>query len=136
MKNQKNTQRAKVKAYLESGRPITSWEAIEKFHCSRLSAVIYSLRYEYNMNIATEMFEENGTRCAKYVLKANPIVKESIKEYLLRGSYLTEEIAQQVFECDNVKLVLNELKGEGLNVVSKQKTPLCGKPFTIWTIGK
>jgi hypothetical protein len=32
--------------------------------------------------------------------------------------------------------VLDELKEEGLNIVSKRRKPLCGKEFTIWTIEK
>ena len=72
METKFDTQRAKVRAYLESGKAITSWEAIELFHCTRLSAVIFSLKNDYNMNIFTEMISGDGVRYAKYILKADP----------------------------------------------------------------
>ena len=60
METKFDTQRAKVKAYLESGKSITSWEAIEMFHCTRLSAVIFSLKNDYGMNIVAEMVSGDG----------------------------------------------------------------------------
>lgn len=136
METKFDTQRAKVKAYLESGKSITSWEAIEMFHCTRLSAVIFSLKNDYGMNIVAEMVSGDGVRYAKYFLKADSKLKGEIKDYLMRGNYLTKEVAEQVFECKNINLVLDELKEEGLNIVSKRRKPLCGKEFTIWTIEK
>lgn len=136
METKFDTQRAKVRAYLESGKSITSWEAIEMFHCTRLSAVIFSLKNDHNMNIVTEMVSGDGVRYAKYILKADPKLKGEIKDYMMRGNYLTKEVAEQVFECKNINLVLDELKEEGLNIVSKRRKPLCGKEFTIWTIEK
>ena len=38
------TKIGKVRAFLEDGNSITSWQAIELFSCTRLSAVIYALR--------------------------------------------------------------------------------------------
>lgn len=46
------TKIGKVRAFLEDGNTITSWKAIELFHCTRLSAVIYALRNDYGMAIA------------------------------------------------------------------------------------
>ena len=136
METKFDTQRAKVKAYLESGKSITSWDAIEMFHCTRLSAVIFSLKNDYGMNIVAEMVSGDGVRYAKYFLKADPKLKGEIKDYMMRGNYLTKEVAEQVFECKNLDMVLNELREEGLNIVSKRRKPLCGKEFTIWTIEK
>ena len=56
---------------------ITSWEAIKEYGCTRLSAVIYRLRHDYNLNIVSEDIEftdryGNKTSFAKYIL-----VKES-----------------------------------------------------------
>lgn len=136
METKFDTQRAKVKAYLESGKSLTSWEAIEMFHCTRLSAVIFSLKNDYNMNIVTEMVSGDGVRYAKYMLKADPKLKAEMKGYMMRGNYMTKEVAEQVFECKNLDMVLNELREEGLNIISKRRKPLCGKEFTIWTIEK
>lgn len=63
------TQRAKVRDYLLTGKTITSWEAIQMFHCTRLSAVIYSLINDYDMDIETQIIWEEDTHYAKYFLK-------------------------------------------------------------------
>ena len=59
--------------HLEEYGEITSWEAIKLFGATRLSAIIYNLRYKYNMNIRTEKVEftdRYGSKAsfAKYVL--------------------------------------------------------------------
>lgn len=59
--------------HLEEYGEITSWEAIKLFGATRLSAIIYNLRYKYNMNIRTEKVEftdRYGTPSdyAKYIL--------------------------------------------------------------------
>ena len=38
------SQREQVLTHLKKGLPITSWEAIQQFRITRLSAVIYDLR--------------------------------------------------------------------------------------------
>ena len=59
----------KVKEYLEEHGKITSWEAIQKFRATRLSAIIYNLRNVYEMNIQTVMkLSEEKTPYAEYVL--------------------------------------------------------------------
>ena len=43
-----------IKKWLESGNQITQVLAHEKFGTTRLSSIIYSLRYNYGMNIITD----------------------------------------------------------------------------------
>jgi len=56
---------------------ITSWEAIKEYGATRLSAIIYNLRNNYNLNIITEevdFIDRYGNKASygKYIL-----VKES-----------------------------------------------------------
>lgn len=69
MKENFETKTAKIKAFLLAGNVITSWDAIAKFNCTRLSSVIYNLKNDYGMNIETQMIYEDGKRYAKYYLK-------------------------------------------------------------------
>lgn len=126
------TKIGKVRAFLEDGNSITSWKAIELFRCTRLSAVIYALRNDYGMAIADKRIYEEDTNYSKYWLTADPATKNAIKDYLLNGKRITEKIAKEHFDCDCIKVVINELREEGLNIVSAKRTPLCGKPFTVW----
>ena len=126
------TKIGKVRAFLEDGNSITSWKAIELFHCTRLSAVIYALRNDYGMAIADKRIYEEDTNYSKYWLTADPATKNAIKDYLLNGKRITEEIAKEHFDCNCVKVIINELREEGLNIVSAKRTPLCGKSYTIW----
>ena len=50
----KNTYTYQVKNWLESGKSITSKQAIDEFGCTRLSAVIFVLRNEYAMPIIAD----------------------------------------------------------------------------------
>ena len=127
-----DTKIGKVRAFLEDGNTITSWKAIELFHCTRLSAAIYALRNDYGMAIADKRIYEEDTNYSKYWLTADPSTKNAIKDYLLKGKRITEKIAKEHFDCDCLKVVVNELREEGLNIVSAKRTPLCGKPFTVW----
>lgn len=64
------SQRKNVKNWLLKGNSITPIEALQMFGAFRLSAIIYVLRYEYDMPIVTEMvYEPNGKRYAKYYLE-------------------------------------------------------------------
>lgn len=129
-----DTKIGKVRAFLEDGNSITSWQAIELFRCTRLSAVIYALRNDYGMAIADKRIYEEDTNYSKYWLTADPATKNAIKDYLLNGKRITEEIAKEHFDCDSIKVIINELREEGLNIVSAKRTPLCGKSYTIWYI--
>ena len=40
----------KIMLYLQEYEHINSWEAIQKFGATRLSAIIFNLRNRYNMN--------------------------------------------------------------------------------------
>lgn len=52
----KDTQRADIIAWLESGRPITQLEATEEIGCTRLAAQIFYLR-KRGMNIKSELVQ-------------------------------------------------------------------------------
>lgn len=136
METKFETQRAKVAEYLKEGNTITARDAYKLCGTMRLSAIIHHLRYDRDMPIADERIYEENTNYSKYWLTAEPSLKAEMKDYMVRGNYMTMEIAKQVFECDYLNVVLNELKEEGLNIVSKRRKPLCGKEFTIWTIEK
>ena len=53
----KRTKTTAVLTHLKEFGSITSWEAIKEYGATRLSAIIYNLRYRYKMNIETEMVE-------------------------------------------------------------------------------
>ena len=64
----------KVMLHLVEKGSITSWEAIMEYGATRLSAIIYNLRYRYGMNIDTVMVEftdrfGDKAHYGKYVLK-------------------------------------------------------------------
>lgn len=64
------SQRKSVQDWLLKGNSITPIEALNMFGAFRLSAIIYVLKYDYDMDIVTEMvYEEGGKRYAKYYLK-------------------------------------------------------------------
>lgn len=67
------TKTEKVKNHLIEYKKITSWDAIQLYNATRLSAIIYNLRHIYNMNIITnnKPFQDvDGGTCyyAEYVL--------------------------------------------------------------------
>lgn len=62
-----------VKEHLEKYGYIDTWTAIKLYNAPRLSAIIYNLKYKYNMNIITQdiPFKDiYGTNSdyAKYIL--------------------------------------------------------------------
>lgn len=59
-----------VREHLEKNGSITSWEAIQNYKATRLSAIIFNLKNIHGMDIESEMIEDsiNGTRYCKYVL--------------------------------------------------------------------
>lgn len=125
-----NTKIGKVRAFLEEGNTITSWDAIKMFNYTRLADGIHRLINDYGLAIESKMvYEDDGVKYAKYWLTADPKIKAEIKEFLLRGNRLTEESAKEVFECDYLKVVINELREEGMNIVCETVHPLCGKKF-------
>lgn len=59
--------------HLQEYGSITSWEAIKEYGATRLSAIIYRLRNDYNMNIINEevnFVDRYGTSSSyvKYIL--------------------------------------------------------------------
>lgn len=129
------TKIGKVRAYLEDGNTITSWDAIKMFGYTRLAAGKKYLEDNYGLSIASKMvYEDDGVKYAKYWLTADPATKNAIKDYLLRGNRITEEIAKGHFDCDCIKVIINQLREEGLNITEERVRPLCGKNYTVWYI--
>ncbi len=129
------TKIAKVREFLLQGNTITSWRAIELFRCTRLSAVVFNLINDYGMPIESKMvYEDDGVKYAKYWLKAEDSQKEEIKDFMLRGNKVTEESAKEIFGVENFKVLINDLREEGINVRSEVHKPLCGKAITRFYI--
>jgi hypothetical protein len=61
----KDTKINQVAKHLISKRKITSWEAIERYHATRLADIIYVLKSE-GWDIITEMVKQDGVRFAVY----------------------------------------------------------------------
>ena len=62
--------------HLQTFGSIDTFEAFMNYRATRLSAIIYNLRYSYGLNITTEMIpftDTYGTKSeyAKYILKEN-----------------------------------------------------------------
>ena len=62
-----------IRQHLIENGSITSWEAIKEYGATRLSAIIYNLRWKYGMNIISEKVDftdryGNKSSFAKYVL--------------------------------------------------------------------
>ena len=63
------TQKSKVRAHLQSGESITPMDALERYGCFRLAAIIHTLKNEYGMDIKTELIKNKyGTKYGKYTL--------------------------------------------------------------------
>ena len=61
-----------VMLHLQEFGSITSWEAIKEYGATRLSGIIYNLRYKYDMNIINEdivFIDRYGTKSyfTKYI---------------------------------------------------------------------
>lgn len=106
-----------IKGHLNSGRSITSWDAIQLYRCTRLSGIIYYLKDKYDMLIKSERIVEiDGTHFARYTQIANPNAKKAIKEALLKGECVDRDIARNAFNCDHIKVVINELQNNGVDI--------------------
>jgi len=63
------TQKSKVREHLQSGRSITPIDALERYGCFRLAAIIHTLKNDYGMDIKTELIKNKyGTKYGKYTL--------------------------------------------------------------------
>jgi hypothetical protein len=61
----KDTKINLVANHLITKRKITSWEAINRYHATRLADIIYVLKSE-GWDIITEMVKQDGVRFAVY----------------------------------------------------------------------
>jgi hypothetical protein len=61
-------QRARIKKWLESGKPITPLNALQAFGCFRLGARIWELRKE-GLPIRTDFVQKGRQRYARYSLQ-------------------------------------------------------------------
>lgn len=63
------TQKQEVLAYLKKHKSITSWEAIQEFHITRLAAIIFLLKEDGNVIFTQRMKDiDTGKSWAKYTL--------------------------------------------------------------------
>ncbi len=62
-----NTQKSQVLSHLKQNKTITSWEAIQKFRCTRLADKIFVLRQD-GYNIITTKIKQNDKTFAEYTL--------------------------------------------------------------------
>ena len=63
------TQKSKVMSHLQSGQSITPIDALERYGCFRLAAIIHTLKHDYGMDIKTELIKNKyGTKYGKYTL--------------------------------------------------------------------
>lgn len=67
--DRQDSQRKQIQAWLKKGNPITPIMALQMFGCFRLASVIFRLRYEYGMDIITDVeHAPKGKRYATYFL--------------------------------------------------------------------
>ena len=69
------SQENQILNHLKQHKFITSWEAIQEYRITRLSARIYELR-EKGFNIITKNITENGKTFAEYSLISTTLLKE------------------------------------------------------------
>jgi hypothetical protein len=60
------SQRIEILRHLAKGRALTTFEAFEKFHCTRLAARIAEIRSEGHRVSAEMVTTSGGARVAKY----------------------------------------------------------------------
>jgi hypothetical protein len=76
----KKTKKQQIKEHLLKNKSITSWDAIEKYGATRLSATIWTFIHKEGMNIVRDsvtMKDRNGNSCtyAKYIYKGDKLPK-------------------------------------------------------------
>ena len=63
------TQKSKIMSHLQSGQSLTPIDALERYGCVRLAAIIHTLKNDYGMDIKTELIKNKyGTKYGKYTL--------------------------------------------------------------------
>lgn len=70
MKNPQQSQAESIKSHLTHIGAITPLEAMNKYQCMRLAAVVFNLKNDEGMDIVTEIVhdENTGKRYAKYFI--------------------------------------------------------------------
>ena len=75
------TQKNNIKKHLQSGQSITPIDALERYGCFRLAAIIHTLKNNYGMNIKTELVKNKyGTKYGKYTIVKNPVHNSVMSE--------------------------------------------------------
>lgn len=94
------TQIQKILNHLKIHKSITSWEAIQKYRVTRLSAVIFVLRERgYDIISNREYNEETGTNYARYVLMRSKNWSEEDLLDLSRDEFTARfEVADEEYE--------------------------------------
>lgn len=64
-RNDFDSKQSRVKSYLLEHGNITSWEAIEKFNATRLSAIIFNIKKQ-GVKIRSEREEHEGVNWVRY----------------------------------------------------------------------
>tara|TARA_R110002096_G_scaffold136556_6_gene289293 strand:+ start:3628 stop:3888 length:261 start_codon:yes stop_codon:yes gene_type:complete len=82
---QNNTQLIEVMKHLMKHESITSWDAIQDYRITRLSAIIFTLRKEYNMNIDSHWKTGNGKRWTEYTWVRKSDSDESVIANIIRS---------------------------------------------------
>lgn len=72
------SQMKEVRHYLESGGKITPLEALDKFGCFRLAAIVYNLKEE-GVEVKTRMIKEGQKTYAEYYLENPSGNKDQVK---------------------------------------------------------
>lgn len=62
------TKKSQVLNYLQNHKKITSWEAIQMFKATRLSAIIYELKKEYNIETVMQDGMTDEGRAYQYAV--------------------------------------------------------------------
>ena len=79
------TQKSKIMSHLQSGQSLTPIDALERYGCFRLAAIIHTLKNDYGMDIKTELIKNKyGTKYGKYTLVKNVNEDEDKVRLLLK----------------------------------------------------
>jgi len=71
------TQKSKIMSHLQSGQSITPIDALERYGCFRLAAIIHTLKNDYGMDIKTELIKNKyGTKYGKYTMVKKPVLSQ------------------------------------------------------------
>tara|TARA_R110000744_G_scaffold41284_4_gene93421 strand:+ start:4732 stop:4962 length:231 start_codon:yes stop_codon:yes gene_type:complete len=74
------SQAKEIKHYLEGGNKITPLEALNKFGCMRLAAVVHTLKDE-GVEIKTKMIKDGKKTFAQYEIKKDLDEKNQYKMF-------------------------------------------------------